>query len=62
MSLFGVGLDIEVGRINTSFKMKIQKKGGLGLHSLKGIFRRADFNGNKKLNIEEFTEALASFG
>ena len=62
MSLFGVGLDIEVKRINTQFKMQIQKKGGIGLRTLGTIFRRMDRNGNKKLDMEEFTEALNTFG
>jgi len=60
--LFGVGLDIEVNKINAQFKMQIVKKGGIGIRSLAVIFRRADTNGNKKLDIEEFTEALAAFG
>ena len=55
-------MNIEVNRINTDFKMKIAKQGGLGIRSLGVIFRRMDFNGNKKLNQEEFTEALATFG
>jgi hypothetical protein len=62
MSLFGVGLDIEVNRINTQFKMQIQKRGGIGIRSLAVIFKRMDYNGNKKLDIQEFTEALNSFG
>jgi hypothetical protein len=61
MSLFGVGLNIEVNRINTQFKMQIQKRGGIGIRSLATIFRRMDYNGNKKLDIQEFTEALNSF-
>lgn len=60
--LYGVGLDIEVGRINNQFKMQIQKRGGIGIRSLGVIFRRMDFNGNRKLNQQEFTEALATFG
>ena len=60
--LYGVGLNIEVSRINMEFKMKIAKQGGLGIRSLGVIFRRMDTNGNKKLDIEEFTEALATFG
>jgi len=62
MSLFGVGLDIEVGRINSQFKMHLQKRGGLGMRSLKVTFNRFDHNGNKKLDLSEFIEALAAFG
>jgi hypothetical protein len=57
-----VGIDIEVKRVLTQFKMQIQKKGGLGLRTLGTIFRRMDFNGNRKLNQEEFTQALSTFG
>ena len=60
--LYGVGLDIEVGRINNQFKMQIQKKGGIGLRTIGVIFRRMDTNGNRKLDISEFTEALNTFG
>ncbi len=62
MSLFGVGLDIEVKRINTQFKMQIQKRGGIGIRTLGTIFRRMDSNGNRKLDQAEFTQALATFG
>lgn len=60
--LYGVGLDIEVGRINNQFKMQIQKRGGIGIRSLGVIFRRMDNNGNRKLDQAEFTEALATYG
>jgi hypothetical protein len=50
MSLFGVGLNIEVKRINTQFKMQIVKKGGIGIRTLGTIFRSMDTNGNKKLD------------
>lgn len=60
--LYGVGLNIEVGRINNQFKMQIQKRGGIGIRSLGIIFRRMDHNGNKKLDQAEFTEALATYG
>ena len=60
--LYGVGLNIEVGRINNQFKMQIQKRGGIGIRSLGVLFRRMDNNGNKKLDQAEFTEALASYG
>ena len=60
--LYGVGLNIEVGRINNQFKMQIQKRGGIGIRSLGVIFRRMDDNGNKKLDLREFTEALNTYG
>jgi calcyphosin len=58
--LYGVGLNVEVNRINCQFKMKLAKMGGLGIRSLGVIFRRFDHNGNKKLDKDEFTEALAA--
>lgn len=57
--LFGVGLDIEVKRINNNFKMQMAKKGGMGIRSISKIFKQFDKNGNKKLDIEEFEQALA---
>jgi len=60
--LYGVGLNIEVNRLNAQFKMEIQKRGGLGIRTLGVIFRRMDFNGNRKLDLEEFTEALNTYG
>jgi hypothetical protein len=62
MSLFGVGLDIEVQRINTQFKIFLQKKNGVGIRSLASIFRKCDLNGNKKLEKDEFINALAEIG
>lgn len=62
MSLFGVGLDIEVKRINTNFKILIQKKGSAGLRSLAAILRKHDASGRKSLTKDAFTEALAEFG
>lgn len=52
--LFGVGLPIEINKINTNFRMILAKKGGIGIRSLGVIFRRHDSNGNKKLDFEEF--------
>jgi Ca2+-binding EF-hand superfamily protein len=51
-----------VRELNLRFKLAIQQKGGVGLRSLKVIFRRMDFNGNKKLDSSEFEQALAAFG
>ncbi len=62
MAFYGVGLDVAVEKLNFEFKMAIKKKGGIGLRSLRLIFKRMDFNGNKKLDFQEFTEALGQFG
>ena len=62
MAFYGVGLDVAVEELNLQFKIAIKKKGGLGIRSLARIFKRMDFNGNKKLDMEEFTEALGAFG
>ena len=58
MAFYGVGLDVKVKELNLQFKMAIQAMGGLGIRSLKHVFRRMDFNGNKKLDAQEFEEAL----
>ena len=62
MSLFGVGLEIEVKRIQTRYKIFLQKKQGVPIRSLEGIFRKADKSGNGKLNQSEFEVALNEFG
>jgi len=62
MSLYGVGLNVEISRINTQFKILLQKKGGIGIRSLAIIFKRLDSNGNNTLDKAEFTQALADFG
>ena len=62
MALYGVGLDVEVARINNQFKMYIKMRGGIGIKSLGTVFRRFDNNGNKKLDITEFEDALAECG
>ena len=62
MALYGVGLDVTVQKLNNQFKMKIKAKGGLGIKSIGRIFRRFDDNGNKKLDLTEFEEALAECG
>ena len=62
MAFYGVGLEVKVKELNLQFKLAIQAKGGNGLRSLAIIFKRMDFNGNKKLDISEFEQALAAFG
>ena len=62
MAFYGVGLDIKIKELNMQFKMHLHRKGGIGIRSLARIFRSMDFNGNKKLDIMEFEEALSSYG
>ena len=62
MAFYGVNMDVMVRELNLKFKLTIQQKGGVGLRSLANIFRRMDFNGNKKLDAGEFEQALAAFG
>ena len=60
--LYGVGLDIEVKKINNQFKMQIAKRGGIGIRSIGRIFKQFDTNGNKKLDQQEFNDALNKCG
>lgn len=48
--------------LNLKFKLAIQQKGGVGVRSLRRIFNQMDFNGNKKLDCQEFEQALGAFG
>jgi hypothetical protein len=62
MAFYGVNMDVMVRELNLKFKLSIQQKGGVGIRSLAIIFKRMDFNGNRKLDIGEFEQALAAFG
>jgi hypothetical protein len=62
MAFYGVNKDVMVRELNLRFKLAIQQKGGVGLRTLKVIFRRMDFNGSKTLDASEFEQALAAFG
>jgi hypothetical protein len=62
MAYFGVDLDCRIQELNLQFKNIIRSRGGIGIRSLGVIFRRMDQNGNKKLDLGEFEEALAVFG
>lgn len=46
--------DVMVRELNLKFKLAVQQKGGVGLRSLRRIFKQMDFNGNKKLDAGEF--------
>ena len=63
MAFFGADLDVRVKELQHHFKNQVrQRGGGNGIRTLGVIFRSRDNNGNNKLDIEEFTEALALFG
>jgi Ca2+-binding EF-hand superfamily protein len=51
-----------VRELNLKFKLAVQSRGGVGIRTLRRIFRQMDFNGNKKLDPQEFEQALGSFG
>lgn len=54
MAFYGVNLDVMVRELNLKFKLAIQQKGGVGIRSLKNIFKRMDSNGSKTLDVGEF--------
>lgn len=58
--LFGVGLQIEVQRIQVNFRMILAKKGGVS--NLATCFREMDINGNGCLDPEEFEKGLSKLG
>jgi hypothetical protein len=62
MAYYGVDLDVRVQELNHQFKNIIRNRGGIGIRSLGVIFRQMDNNRNKKLDISEFEQALATFG
>lgn len=62
MAFYGVNRDVMVRELNLKFKLAIQQRGGIGIRTLGLIFKRMDFNGNKKLDSSEFEQALAAFG
>ena len=62
MALYGVGLEVKVRELSLQFKMLIQQRSGNGVRGLKQIFKKVDLNGNGKLDISEFEQALAAFG
>lgn len=62
MAFHGVDLNARVMELQNQFRNQIRNRGGQGIRSFGRIFRQLDNNGNKKLDIAEFTEALAVFG
>ena len=63
MAFFRIDNQVRIDEINHQFRNVIrQKKDVFGLSSLREIFKKHDVNGNGKLDLVEFEEALASFG
>jgi hypothetical protein len=60
--LFGVGLDVEIARINMRLVMIIQKRNdGLSLRNLLHICRTCDANNSGSLDRENFEKALKKY-
>lgn len=55
-------LSEQVEEINDKIRAQLFRKGTTGLSSVARVFRNADFNGNKKLDPDEFEEALSFAG
>ena len=61
-SMFGIGLDVEVKRINMKLQMQLEKRNdGLSLRNLLAVLREADTQGKGHLDYEEFEEALPKY-
>ena len=60
--LFGVGLQVEVNKINNGFRMTLGKRGRVNAHTIGAVFRELDTNGNGSLDPAEFEKGLAKFG
>ena len=60
--LFGVGLQVEVNKINNGFRMTLAKRGRVNAHTIGAVFRELDTNGNGSLDPAEFEKGLAQFG
>jgi len=48
--------------INNKIRQQLFRKGTRGLSGVARVFRQADFNGNKKLDKDEFEEAMSFAG
>jgi len=60
--LYGVGLDVEISRINMRLVMNIQKRNdGLSLRNLLHICRTIDTNNSGSLDRDDFEKALKKY-
>jgi Ca2+-binding EF-hand superfamily protein len=60
--LFGIGLQVEVNKINMSFRMQLAKRGLAAFKHLNKVFHEMDSNGNGFLDYKEFERGLAALG
>jgi Ca2+-binding EF-hand superfamily protein len=60
--LFGVGVDVEVQRINMQLVMKLQKANDtLGIRNLAQVLADADTEKKGVMDFDEFEEALKKY-
>lgn len=62
MAYFGIDTQVRIEEINMNFKNIIRQRGGNGLINLRAVFNKHDVNGNGKLDLAEFEEALSAYG
>ena len=62
MAYFGIDTQGRIEEMNHNFKNIIRQRGGNGLVNLRSVFNKYDVNGNGKLDLAEFEEALSAFG
>lgn len=62
MAFFGVDMQIRIEEMNLNFRNTIRTKGGMGLHDLRTICKRHDFNECGSLDNAEFCNALQEYG
>ena len=61
MAYFGVDSQIRIEELNLQFQANIRARNA-GWAGLKKCFQQFDSNGNGKLDVPEFEEALAAYG
>ena len=60
--LYGIGVEVEVQRINMQLVMKLQKENDtLGIRNLASILKKADTESKGVMDFEEFEEALKKY-
>lgn len=61
--LYGVGVEVEVQRINMQLVMKIQKANDtLGIRNLAEVMSKADTSNSGVMDFDAFEESLKKYG